>query len=262
MKRDELGMHKMYLQILQLFFNILNIARINAKVLYKEITEEKISRREFYSTCQVRYCKNYKITKICLRCKKYMCGKCTFKNKIICKKCNVCDFTLERFSTVLNKSNNCTLTIYKSKPSKKVTILSSMHKSINCCSSIRLKQNWSMSLIRWQKKSSQNHIDSMCKFFSISLIWLISMHGYFIKKPMNKIYPNNILPKAITNFSKKKKTYLVHQVANIIFHIREKHARYYFAKKKNQITKYCIICKKYICGKCMKENPIICQKCN
>ncbi|KAL2743803.1 piggyBac transposable element-derived protein 4-like [Vespula maculifrons] len=28
-------------------------------------------------------------------------------------------------------------------------------------------------------------------FFSTSLIWLISMHGYFIKKPMDKIYPNN-----------------------------------------------------------------------
>ncbi|KAL2729210.1 hypothetical protein V1478_005999 [Vespula squamosa] len=32
---------------------------------------------------------------------------------------------LERFSTILHKSSNCTLTIYKSKPTKKVTILSS-----------------------------------------------------------------------------------------------------------------------------------------
>ncbi|XP_043678207.1 uncharacterized protein LOC122633851 [Vespula pensylvanica] len=37
---------------------------------------------------------------------------------------------LEHFATVLYKTNNCTLTIYKSKPAKKVTILSSKHKRI------------------------------------------------------------------------------------------------------------------------------------
>ncbi|KAL2738085.1 piggyBac transposable element-derived protein 4-like [Vespula maculifrons] len=37
---------------------------------------------------------------------------------------------LEHFSTVLYKTNNCTLTIHKSKPAKKVTILSSKHKRI------------------------------------------------------------------------------------------------------------------------------------
>ena len=31
------------------------------------------------------YCKGYKITKICLRHEKYLCGKCIFDNKIICK---------------------------------------------------------------------------------------------------------------------------------------------------------------------------------
>ena len=37
-------------------------------------------------TCQVEDYKDYKITKICLRCGKYLCDKCTFDNKIICKK--------------------------------------------------------------------------------------------------------------------------------------------------------------------------------
>ena len=35
-------------------------------------------------TCQVKNCKGYKITKICLRRGKYLCGKCTIDNKIIC----------------------------------------------------------------------------------------------------------------------------------------------------------------------------------
>ena len=35
-----------------------------------------------------------------------------------------------RFSTVLYKTEKCTLTIYKSKPNKKVLVLSSKHKSV------------------------------------------------------------------------------------------------------------------------------------
>ena len=37
---------------------------------------------------------------------------------------------MPRFSTKLYKSNNCTLKVYKSKPNKKVFLLSSQHKSI------------------------------------------------------------------------------------------------------------------------------------
>ncbi|XP_050449917.1 uncharacterized protein LOC126850703 [Cataglyphis hispanica] len=38
-------------------------------------------------TCQIRYCKDNKTNKICLKCKKYVCGKCTVE-KPICKKCD------------------------------------------------------------------------------------------------------------------------------------------------------------------------------
>lgn len=37
---------------------------------------------------------------------------------------------MNRFSTTLYESNNCTLTIYKVKPKKVLTILSSMHSSV------------------------------------------------------------------------------------------------------------------------------------
>ena len=37
---------------------------------------------------------------------------------------------MSRFSTVLYETENCTLTIYKSKPNKKVLVLSSKHKSV------------------------------------------------------------------------------------------------------------------------------------
>ena len=109
---------------LQVFFNILDLAGINAWILYKETTGSLISRQNFLfqlgeeliseyqkeqqpgkeeepakaarnisartsdrKTCQIRYCKDNKTNKFCLKCKKYVCGKCAIEKPIICKKC-------------------------------------------------------------------------------------------------------------------------------------------------------------------------------
>ena len=107
------------------FFNILDLAGINAWILYKQTTGENISRQNFLlklaeelaadfreaheqpkqekntkgslpkSTtdaykrmrCQIGYCKDNKTNKICSKCKKYVCGKCTM-DTLICKKCD------------------------------------------------------------------------------------------------------------------------------------------------------------------------------
>ncbi|XP_033319032.1 uncharacterized protein LOC117216437 [Bombus bifarius] len=107
---------------LQVFFNILDLAGINAWILYKETTGEQISRKDFmfqlaeelvadneksrieqraseiqgtsknspYSRkwCQIGYCNNNKTTTICNLRKKYVCGKCTQKKLYVCKKCD------------------------------------------------------------------------------------------------------------------------------------------------------------------------------
>ncbi|XP_033353066.1 uncharacterized protein LOC117235294 [Bombus vosnesenskii] len=107
---------------LQVFFNILDLAGINAWILYKETTGEHISRKDFmfqlaeklvadneksrieqraseiqstsknspYSRkwCQIEYCNNNKTTTICNLRKKYVCGKCTQKKLYVCKKCD------------------------------------------------------------------------------------------------------------------------------------------------------------------------------
>lgn len=105
---------------LQVFFNILDLAGINAWILYTETTGEKISRQEFLfklaeelcaeykmerqlssdnlskttntttdkrKSCQIRLCKVNKTNKICIKCNKYVCGKCLVENFVICKKC-------------------------------------------------------------------------------------------------------------------------------------------------------------------------------
>ncbi|XP_071871615.1 uncharacterized protein [Bombus fervidus] len=107
---------------LQVFFIILDLAGINAWILYKETTGEQISRKDFmfqladelvagneksrigqrvseiqstskYSpyprkSCQIGYCNNNKTNAICDLCQKHVCGKCTQKKLYVCKKCD------------------------------------------------------------------------------------------------------------------------------------------------------------------------------
>ena len=104
---------------LQVFFNILNLAAINAWILYKECIGSKIFRKEFIfclaeelaqedkenicqtpdasflslstsevrKSCQVGYCKKCRSSNCCMYCKKIVCGKCTNKIQYVCKKC-------------------------------------------------------------------------------------------------------------------------------------------------------------------------------
>jgi len=102
---------------LQVFFNILDLGGINAWILYKDTTGEKISRRKFLlqlaeelafendkpraadaptgsntivSTrkwCQIGNCNNNKTNIICEKCGKYVCGKCTKRKAVICRVC-------------------------------------------------------------------------------------------------------------------------------------------------------------------------------
>ncbi|KAL2738075.1 LOW QUALITY PROTEIN: piggyBac transposable element-derived protein 4-like, partial [Vespula maculifrons] len=92
---------------------------------------------------------------------------------------------LERFSTVLYKTNNCTLTIYKSKPAKKVTILKSEYSKQLYI--ITKPNSASMSPIKWQKNtvSNQNLIDGL--FFQV--FFQVSFN--ILDLAVDKIYPNN-----------------------------------------------------------------------
>ena len=112
---------------LQVFYNILDFAAINAKIVYNEINGTKISRRKFIlqliqelsnvnatmndgdgkeaaneekeyegerptkrKACQVRQCKNSKSNMKCYKCKRIVCGKCTGKveSRSVCKICH------------------------------------------------------------------------------------------------------------------------------------------------------------------------------
>ena len=108
----------------QVFYNILDLAGVNAWVLFKEVTGNTITRRDFllqlatelsdtYAAarrreqvqhdddeeyvepamkrrkCQVSFCKGNKTNNTCVKCKKAVCGVCTARvmTRNVCMKC-------------------------------------------------------------------------------------------------------------------------------------------------------------------------------
>ena len=103
---------------LQVFFNILDLAAINAWILYTECTGSKLSRKDFLfqlakelaegekkkyknidynhpspstsqerKTCQIGFCKRNRSNNTCKICEKVVCVKCTNKIEYLCKRC-------------------------------------------------------------------------------------------------------------------------------------------------------------------------------
>lgn len=104
---------------------------------------------------------------------------------------------LKLFSTITYKSNDCTLTIYKSKPRKNVMILSTKHKSVKTKNN-RKKTPETISYYNKIKfgvdmvdqVARKYSVKSKCsrwpvKYFLISWISLELMHGYSIRKQLD-----------------------------------------------------------------------------
>lgn len=107
---------------MHVFYNVLDLAAINAWVLYKKVTKKKIKRKAFIlqlatelrkglineketekqqeenleevaesskkrKKCQVGQCKGNKTLDSCVKCQKRVCGKCVKKTEKKCVKC-------------------------------------------------------------------------------------------------------------------------------------------------------------------------------
>jgi hypothetical protein len=106
----------------QVFYNIINLAAINAWILYKKKNHSSISRQDFLGklieeiknekemqnikklsnivncpspntlnkrkTCQIGFCSGNKTQHVCSICKLNTCGVCKFEDNLICKKCS------------------------------------------------------------------------------------------------------------------------------------------------------------------------------
>ena len=189
---------------------------------------------------------------------------------------------MECFSTIVYKSNNCTLTIYKTKPSKKVIILSTKHKYVKINND---RKRIPETVAYYNKtKFGVDVTDQMARKYSVkskSYRWPIQVFFNIIDLAGFNAW---ILYKETSGINISRQQFLL-QVAEELAeeyneilqegkeneqgtssgqcntsHLR-KTCQIRFCKD-NKTTKSCMICKKYVCGKCMKENAIICKKCN
>ncbi|CAK9814083.1 hypothetical protein ANTPLA_LOCUS8063 [Anthophora plagiata] len=97
------------------------------------------------------------------------------------KSCKQKKDSMARFSTLLYESNGCTLTVYKSKPNKKVLVLSTTHTHVKIdkaiitrdypklCLFITTPNLASMSLTKWHESILSNQVPEggHFKFFSM-----------------------------------------------------------------------------------------------
>jgi uncharacterized ubiquitin-like protein YukD len=180
--------------------------------------------------------------------------------------------------TTLFKSSNSTLTIYKSKPNKKVLILSSKHKSVN----IEKNKKQTPETITYYNntKFGVDVLDQMAKKYTVkasSRRW-----------PMQVFY--NILDLAAINswILYKETTQIKISRKDFIFQLAEE-LRDYAIKKveivpdkpnferssksrrncqvqafcnRNRSTETCKKCRKSVCNKCMKITEVECMNCH
>ncbi|KAF7401044.1 hypothetical protein HZH66_006228 [Vespula vulgaris] len=162
---------------------------------------------------------------------------------------------MEHFSTVLYKSNNCTLIIYKSKPTKKVTILSWKHKSIKINND---RKRITETVVYYNKtKFGVNIIDQIARKYNVksksyrwpvlvffNILDLTNINAWILYKETSgqNISKQQFVLQIVEELAKdyyeflQEEKYKEHQVSNIIFHIREKRIRYDFAKKTKQLN--------------------------
>lgn len=190
---------------------------------------------------------------------------------------------LKLLSTMTYKSNDCTLTIYKSKPRKKVVILSTKHKTVK----IKNNRKKTPETISYYNKTKfgVDIVDQMARKYSVKSKcnrWPVQVFFNILDLAGINSW---ILYQETTGLKLSRQSFLLQLADELVteyleFCEEEKENQREGAssssnnnsqsRKKCQIrlcagnktTQTCIICKKFVCGKCTKEKPILCKKCN
>ncbi|KAF7388691.1 hypothetical protein HZH68_012633 [Vespula germanica] len=176
---------------------------------------------------------------------------------------------LEHFSTVFYKTNNCTLTIYKSKPAEKVTILSLKHKRIK----INNDRKRILATVAYYNKTKFG--DQMPRKYSVksksyrwpvqvsfNILDLTGINAWILYKETSRqnISRQQFLLQIAEELIEEYYEFLQEEKEDVqgilsgqgnISH-SQKTCQIRLCKE-NKTTKACIICEKYVCGKCIKE---------
>lgn len=186
---------------------------------------------------------------------------------------------MPRFSTKLYKSSHCSLTIYKSKPNKKVLLLSSKHTSI----SIEKNGKRIPETIRFYNstKYGVDMTDQMARKYSVksksqrwpaqiffNILDLAGINSWVLYRETTgeKISRQQFLFQLAEELAEdfqhelQKEKEIIQQTSTNSSSNSRKRCEIGFCKE-NKTTKICFKCNKYVCGKCAFENPIICKIC-
>ncbi|XP_076179606.1 uncharacterized protein LOC143152895 [Ptiloglossa arizonensis] len=186
-------------------------------------------------------------------------------------------------STMTYKSNDCTLTIYKSKPRKKVAISSTKRKTVKIKNN-RKKTRETISYCD-KTKFGVDIVDQMARKYSVKSKcnrWPVQVFFNILDLAGINSW---ILYQETTGLELSRQSFLLRLADELVteyleFCEEEKENQREGvssssnnnsqSRKKCQIrlragnktTQTCIICKKFVRGKCTKEKPILCKKCN
>ena len=170
------------------------------------------------------------------------------------------------FSSNLYKSENCTLTVYKSKSNVKVLLLSTKHAGI------QVKDNYKhvTEIIAFYNntKFDVDIVDQMARKYSMkvgSFRRPLPVFFFFFNILNSAAINTWILCKECTGSKISRKEFIFCQKSDASFlslstsEVRKSCQVGYC--KKNRSNNYCVYCKKIVCGKCTNKIQYICKKC-
>ena len=182
-----------------------------------------------------------------------------------------------RFSTKPYKSEHYTLTIYKSKPNKKVLLLSSHHKNV------KIEQNEKRipETITFYNntKYGVDVVDQMARKYSVkagSRRWPLHVFYNILDLAVINAW---IIYKETTGVNISRKNFIFQlaeelsgdyrdEVENTFIPLSEiqtsqvrKNCQVHASCKRNRSKSICSKCNKNVCGKCISKTEITCKKC-
>lgn len=194
------------------------------------------------------------------------------------KNCKQKKDDMARFSTLLYESNRCTLTVYKSKPNKKVLVLSTKHKHVKIDkTNKRLPETVSFYN---NTKFGVDITDQMARKYSVksgSRRWPLQVFFNILDLAGINSW---ILYKNTTGETISRKDFLfrlAEELASEYQTAREKPQEINIPSSSgtlpvrkwcqigycnnNKTTTICDICKKNLCGKCTQRKIYVCKNC-
>lgn len=205
-------------------------------------------------------------------------GRIRANKRELPKICKLKKYSMARFSTLLYQSNGCTLTVYKSKPNKKILLLSTKHKNIKIDKAA--KKIPETVLFYNKTKFGVDVTDQMARKYTVKSgcrRWPLQVFFNILDLAGINSW---ILYKNTTGENISRKDFLFRLAEELASEYQTSRQKPHEADisttagtvsvrkwcqigycNNNKTTNICNKCKKSLCGKCTKSKIYICRNC-